>query len=324
MGLIVNVLFCLNASIALAQVRVSTIDFFGYRGISLKELRNAAGKIDGIQTERDLDSLQSRVARVPGVAWVKINRVCCQGNGENVFLSIGASTGNFLPLRPMPRKALVLPEKLSSAYLQYLTMLTKAVQAGISGDDLSRGYSVMDDREVSLIQLALPKLTEDFQSEISGVLLGSTYEKQREAAAFLLGYCPDRARSIKVFAKALNDPSPVVRNNVLRSMAAVLYFKQREVNARVRWSQIRKIVAMVKSNVWSDRDKAVFALTVLTENRDRKVLDQIRSAVQDELKEMAGWNSRAHALLGCIVLGRIQGLSEQQIFESWKNEVNED
>lgn len=82
---------------------------------------------------------------------------------------------------------------------------------------------------------------------------------------------------------------------------------------------IMRIVDLLKSSYWSDRDKAMFALFALTEGRDRWLLRRIEKEAEKELSEMALWHSRSHAMLACVILGRIRGLSDQEIFDKWRD-----
>ncbi len=47
------------------------------------------------------------------------------------------------------------------------------------------------------------------------------------------------------------------------------------------------------------------------------MLDLIRQRAAPQLVEMARWNSLTHALPAYILLGRVAGLSENEIQESW-------
>ena len=76
---------------------------------------------------------------------------------------------------------------------------------------------------------------------------------------------------------------------------------------------------MVNSVVWTDRNKAVMALLNLTDNRSERILSLIRERAMPSLAEMARWKSLTHAIGPYTLLGRVAGLSEQTIQDTWTN-----
>jgi hypothetical protein len=76
-------------------------------------------------------------------------------------------------------------------------------------------------------------------------------------------------------------------------------------------------IEMLNSLSWSDRNRALRALDVLTESRDTSAVDQLRVRALDSLVEMARWKVLNHALPACILLGRIAGMSESEIQDDW-------
>ena len=70
---------------------------------------------------------------------------------------------------------------------------------------------------------------------------------------------------------------------------------------------------MLGSPVWTDRNKALMVLAIMTKNRDRKLLRQLNDRAFEPLAEMARWKSRAHAYNAFLILGRVGGISDRQI-----------
>jgi len=58
-------------------------------------------------------------------------------------------------------------------------------------------------------------------------------------------------------------------------------------------------------------------LARLTEDRDPKVLAQLRERALASLAEMARWRSLEHALPAFLIAGRLAGLSEAEIESAW-------
>jgi hypothetical protein len=74
---------------------------------------------------------------------------------------------------------------------------------------------------------------------------------------------------------------------------------------------------MLNSLSWSDRNKALLVLQILTDKRDQSVIDQLRERALPSLVEMSRWKSLGHALPAYMLLGRIAGLTDQQVQDAW-------
>jgi DNA polymerase III psi subunit len=61
------------------------------------------------------------------------------------------------------------------------------------------------------------------------------------------------------------------------------------------------------------------ALQILTDTRDPAVLDQLRERALPALADMARWKTLSHALPAYILLGRVSGVAEEKIQESWSS-----
>ena len=76
-------------------------------------------------------------------------------------------------------------------------------------------------------------------------------------------------------------------------------------------------IEMLNSLSWSDRERALSALQILTDGRDAAMLEQLRNRALPALVEMSRWKKLEHALPAFILTGRVAGLSEQQIQDAW-------
>jgi hypothetical protein len=77
---------------------------------------------------------------------------------------------------------------------------------------------------------------------------------------------------------------------------------------------------MLNSVTLSDRNGATRALINLTDSRPAATLDLMRERALSSLAEMAQWNSLSYALPAFILLGRVGGIDEQHIQDSWKGD----
>jgi hypothetical protein len=107
-----------------------------------------------------------------------------------------------------------------------------------------------------------------------------------------------------------------VRRNALTSLSTLAAYALKHPDSEIRIAPTWP-VEMLNSIVWSDRIGAVNLLLTLSETRQPAVLDLIRQRTAPQLIEMARWNSLTHALPAYILLGRVAGLSENEIQGSW-------
>jgi HEAT repeat protein len=153
-------------------------------------------------------------------------------------------------------------------------------------------------------------------AELRQVLKESADEYQRAIAAYVIGYATKKAEVVNDLQGALRDPDSVVRNNAARALVAFSVLQRLKPESGVRVSPTW-FIEMLNSLSWSDRNKAVWALQTLTDNRDPVVLDQLRDRALPSLVEMARWKSPGHAISAFMLLGRIAGLPEQQLEDAW-------
>jgi hypothetical protein len=76
-------------------------------------------------------------------------------------------------------------------------------------------------------------------------------------------------------------------------------------------------VEMLNSVAWKDRMNAMNLLIPLTTTRDEKLIRHMRERGIPALAEMAMWKHLPHALPAYILLGRVAGLSEKEIEDTW-------
>src|SRR5262249_5654424 len=147
-------------------------------------------------------------------------------------------------------------------------------------------------------------------------LRNSSDNEHRAMAAYIIGYAPKKQDVVNDLQEAIQDPDEAVRNNAMRSMSAISVLAGLHLELEMRISPTW-YVEMLNSIVWTDRNKAVMALLNLTESRPEPILQLIRERALPSLAEMARWKSLKHALGPYMLLGRVAGISERQIQESW-------
>jgi HEAT repeat protein len=211
----------------------------------------------------------------------------------------------------------VLPEEIASTYHRLMEAIESAVRHGITAEDLTHGHSLMADPSARAIQEMLPALAKDNLPILRSVLRGASEEAQRAAAAYVIAYAPRKSDIVNDLQFALQDGDAGVRSNAAAGLAALAVLARLDPATDVK-VQPTWFIEMLNSLSWSDRNKALWALQILTDTRDAGVLAQLRERALPALIEMARWKSLSHALPAYVLLGRLGGLPEQEIQKAWE------
>jgi HEAT repeat protein len=161
------------------------------------------------------------------------------------------------------------------------------------------------------LQLKLREYALTHENELLKVLKDSSDARQRRIAAEALGYARESPVQIAALVRATRDPDAEVRNNATRALG-VLASSSPQVAAQI---PADNFIAMMKSAVWTARNKASFVLMELTKSRNAALLAELRAQALALLFEMAKWQDIAHAAGARIILGRIAGIPEQQLLK---------
>ena len=174
----------------------------------------------------------------------------------------------------------------------------------------------MADPSSRAIQDMFPQLAKDYVKQLRNVIHNSADEQQRATAVYVIAYAPKKAEVIDDLQYALKDSDAGVRYNATRALVAfaVTARLHPELDLKV---QATWFIEMLNSLSWSDRNRALLALQVLTDDDDPLVLEQLRTRAMPALVEMARWKTLEHALPAYILVGRIAGWSEGQIQAAW-------
>src|SRR5690606_23606209 len=87
-----------------------------------------------------------------------------------------------------------------------------------------------------------------------------------------------------------------------------------ELRARI---PVEPLIGMLRSLEWTDRNKASFVLMALTAARDSTLLALLQREAREELEEMAAWRTQ-HGLAPFVILGRLEGRDDREIFAAWQ------
>jgi hypothetical protein len=305
------------ASLAAAQApRIGIIDFYGRNKVPEARLRQALGAHEGDPLPPSKGDAEDRLSRVPGVVESHLEAVCCDSGKMILYVGIEEKGAVHFDLREPPNGDVRLPEEITDAYHRFLQAAEVAIRKGDSADDLTHGHSLMANPDAREMQEQFIPIAKDHLMELREVLRNASDEEQRAAAAYVIGYAPKKAEIVNDLQYALRDADASVRNNATRNLAALSVLARLNPDSGIKISPTW-FIEMLNSLSWMDRNKALMALQILTDNRDPSVLDQLRERALGALVEMARWKSLGHALPAYVLLSRIAGVPEQQMEDAW-------
>lgn len=316
-------LACLTA---LAQQRptVGIIDTFGNRSFSPERLKKELKLAEGDPLPPSKADLEELLIALKGVARANVEAICCEAGKAIFYIGVEERGRTHLEIREEPKaEGLTLPEDVVTIYEQLITATGEATRRGATAEDWSQGFSLLEDDDARAIQVRLPAIAEDHQAILRKVLKESADPDDRRIAAAILGYGPKAQSIIDDLQLALRDPDGEVRAAALRSLGPLAQYAAAHPEAEVRvltaW-----FVEMLNSYAWKDRMNAMNLLVTLTRDRDEKLIRHMRERAIPSLAEMALWKHLPHALPAYLLLGRVAGLSEQEIETTWSANQRED
>jgi hypothetical protein len=313
---LVSVCLLISNLLAAQVPKIAVVDIYGLRKLTEKRLRQALGVKEGDPLPPSKAEAEERLEQIDGVVLARLEAVCCEAGGAILFVGIEERGAPHFDVHVPPASAASLPAEIVEAYRAFLDRFERSARSGEGRESLRLGYALAADAEVRAYQERFVPLAEENFAIIRDVLRESADVDQRTMAAYLIGYAPDRQGAVETLQYALQDPEEAVRHTALRALGAIAVFATGNPDAGLRISSTWAS-EMLNSIYWGDRTRAANFLVTLTEGRDARILEQLRDRAQVPLVEMAGWNSLAYALPAYILLGRISGLPEDQIQETW-------
>ena len=311
-----------QANPAAAQTfEVGIIDFYGLRSVAEDDLRVALGVSEGDQLDREdwvagEPDVLARLESLPNVVAARINVVCCDDGKVTLYVGIQEDARTVFELHAAPQADVVLPDEVVAADERFEQALLEAVQTGNAGEDTSQGHSLMSNPVARAEQEKFLVYAEEYRQIIREVLRTAADDDQRAIAAFALGYAADKTSVVDDLLYAVRDPSGSVRNNATRALGAIAQLRRARPELGIEIPS-EPFIDMLNSIDWSDRNKALFVLMALTETGGPELLKQLRERTLESLAEMAQWKRSGHAMAPFLILGRIAGMSDEELFESF-------
>jgi hypothetical protein len=295
---------------------VGVIDYYGFNKVTRERVQKTLGFKEGDPFPASKANVEERLDEIPGVVESHLEAVCCDQGKIVLYVGIEERGAVHFDLREAPEGEVTLPPEITALYRRYFDAFEQAVRRGSTAEDLTHGHSLMADPLVREIQLQFPAVVETHLGDLRNVLRNSADDEQRGIAAFLIGYAPKKDQVAEDLQFALRDADPGVRANAARAIVALAVYARLNAGSGIKLEPTW-FIEMLNSLSWSDRERALKALQILTEGREAPMLEQLRNRALPALVEMSRWKTLEHALPALVLTGRVAGLSEQQIQDAW-------
>jgi len=296
-----------------AESNIASIDFFGVKGIDIAAVRRALPVKPGDPVTPVLqDQLKQAVKGTLGREATDVAIVCCDTKQDRfVFIGLPGESSRAFTYNPRPIGSVAVDPEIGRLYQASEEALEAASSKGPEAmrEDDSQGYALSADPEMRATEYAIRRYALKHEKQILRALAGSPDDREREAAAELLGYARQSPRQIDALVHASHDPSDGVRNNAVRALG-VLTESGSKLTRRI---PAAPFIDMLCSGIWTDRNKAGWLLMQLTKSRDPRLLDQLRHQALDALTEMARWQFSGYNLGARVMLGRIAGIDDSRL-----------
>ena len=318
--------------------RIGTIDYYGLRTVTEQQVRanlnlregdlaplpdqegvtaNFARRALGIKTRR---SIAERLERIPGVTRADVVTIVDDTSRGYLFVGIEENTSPHFEYRSPPAGSVSLPRDMVDAYDQHIDALSAAIanrDPQLDEDD-SQGHALFTDARMQALEEKMIVFDASNLEIVRRVLKDSASARHRIAAAWIIGYAPDKRLILGDLMAAVRDPDALVRNNATRAIAIIADFANQRPELGIHIDP-SVFIDMLNSLTWTDRNKATGVLHSLTEGRDVETLRLLRERALPTLVGMARWKAAPYALEALEMLGRIAGLDEKATQNAWKN-----
>lgn len=305
-------------SLAIAQApAVGDINFYGLRKITPERILATVNLKAGSPLPPSKGEMEEAIANVPGVLLARVEAVCCEGPRAIVFIGVEEKGSPHAAFRSDPAGEGTLPPELVDSYQRFLGAVARAASEGNAAEDLTAGHSLMSDPAARAVQSEFVSFAETHLPLLRDVLRSAAEPEQRAIAAAVIDYAPRKQDIVNDLQYALQDPDESVRANAARSLKAIAVLAAKQPSLGLKISPTW-FVELLNSVVLSDRVEAAGALVTLTDRGEASVLQLIRERALPSLEEMARWKTPRYALPPYLLLGRVAGLPEDEIQQSWE------
>ena len=296
---------------------IGHIDFYGLHKVTAEKILQTTHMSPGGALPPSKGDLEEEIGSISGVVAARVEAVCCDGAAVDLFIGIEEQGAPHTAFRSAPSGSAAAPQELLDMYQDFLAAVQRAELKGTTGEDMSAGHSLMADPAVRAVEERFVTYAANRVDLLRSVLRNGSVAEERAVAAAAIGYASRKAEVVDDLQYAVDDPDEAVRVNAMRSLTAIGVLAQKKPDLGIKLSATWFVV-MLHSLALSDRVEAVKALVTLTDGGNRAPLDLIRERALPDLLEMAQWKTLRYALPPFLLLGRVAGLKDADIHQSWE------
>jgi len=258
---------CLEAQ-SQVEITLRAVEFFGLDDTTAAELYRESALSDGNtmflgDLRRRLQEIKKSLEADPEIIFVNIDQVGIPRDFGDIkkgyYVTIDVVTEHneaFRSLRTVPDGAVSLEGELKGLLNKYETACRKAEDSGIDEED-REGFYYYDDADVRLITARMKIVADSAFAHLSQVIMESSDETDRAAAATLIGAATDKQAAVRVLIEATRDPDAGVRNNAARVMIPITAYG---VSTKAYEVPVDPFLAMIQLPTATDRNKAGLVL----------------------------------------------------------------
>jgi len=320
------ILFFLSLIIALwvngQSDTIGIIEFYGTGNLNITDLRNKIAVKEGdALVQIDQEAIIKNLKTLPGVKQTYVTTVCCDDKGRSVlFVGVSDKDAPPNPYNKTPTSNIELPKELVEASKKFNELMFEGIMKGESGEDRSQGHSLMNYAPAKAIQEKFIGYAEKYSTLLKNVLKNSSDADQRAMAAQLLAYAKDKNSIVDDLLYAVHDNDDAVRNNSTRALALIASYSANNPSLKIKNIPVEPFTKMMNSIVWTDWNKGSAVLLSLTEKKDEAIIKKIKEQALIPICQMANWKNPGHAMMGYLLLGRITGYSDEEIYKQFESE----
>jgi hypothetical protein len=305
---------------------IAAVETYGLHRVDRKKILDVANLREGDRAPRSLEgkAITGRLQNVRGVKRAALVVVVTPFETAKgtvgrpiVYIGIQESDQPDVKFRPAPTGSVILPKAITKVYADYQRTFLESCRLNDFSEDDSNGYALGGNAAARAVQRKLPALADEHYDLLLDVLHNAKNADQRAMAATLIGYASNKKRAASDLVLGTQDTNELVRNNAVRAVSVLFNYARAHRDLGIEVST-DWCLDLLESLTWTDRNKAMAVLNAATIDGDAAVLAKLGQRSLPSLVEMARWKSAGHAMMAFSLVGRIAGLSDEEISKAWK------
>jgi len=265
--------------------RIGDINFYGLHKLRPDQILTAARIGSGDTLPASRIELEDRIIGLADVMDAHVQSVCCDGDRTTLFIGVQEKDAAGVEFRVPPTGTATLPADLMARYRKYSGARARAELKGGTPD-----ASLRRDQEYFRAYAAAHLL------KLRAELRTGREPEERAAAVTVIACSTNKKSAVDDLLFALQDADDGVRTNAIRELAAMAALAHRQPALGIR-----------------------IPPAGLVDLLNDAALDLIRERAVPALAEMARWQTRAYAQPPFQLIGRVAGLKDADVNQSWEH-----